>query len=189
MVPTAFRPPLYPLLLSLFVQQGELSRLAVAVLHVLLGSLTCWLTFWQGWRLGLGRFAALAGIIVAIDPLLIHQASLVMTETLATALAVATLLAVSHFVDRQSTSSAIAAGLCLAACILCRPTFLIWAVLIGAAMLWMAIRQRKSVYLVLCVAASIAAILLPWTVRNYFLLDKPVFATTHGGYTLSLIHI
>ena len=185
-VPTAFRPPLYPLLLSFIVQQGEFSRLAVAVFHVLLGALTCWLTFCQGWRLGLGGFAALAGILVAIDPLLINQASLVMTETLATALAAGTLLAIGRFIDRQSTTSAIVTGLCLAACVFCRPTFLIWAGFVVATMLWLTVRRQTRLSLVICLVASLLATLLPWTLRNYFLLGKPVLATTHGGYTLLL---
>src|SRR5688500_15687468 len=34
--PTAYRPPLYPLLLSVFVRNGQLSPYAVAGLHVVL---------------------------------------------------------------------------------------------------------------------------------------------------------
>ena len=36
------------------------------------------------------------------------------------------------------------------------------------------------------VAASVLVFIVPWTVRNYQQLKKPVFATTHGGYTLLL---
>src|SRR6056297_75951 len=43
--PTAFRPPLYPWLLSWLVRDGQLPAAAVAGLHAILGALTAILVF------------------------------------------------------------------------------------------------------------------------------------------------
>jgi hypothetical protein len=38
----------------------------------------------------------------------------------------------------------------------------------------------------LSLAATIAAVLAPWAIRNAWVLGEPVWTTTHGGYTLAL---
>ena len=45
------------------------------------------------------------------------------------------------------------------------------------------VRRLAITFSIGCV---VLIILSPWVYRNYQLFDKPVFATTHGGYTLLL---
>ena len=90
-VPTAYRPPLYPWMLSWMVTpvrtRGE--WIGIAVAHAVLGTLTCWLTFNIGRRLMLRQStSAIAAGLVLIDPILLRQSTLLMTETLATFLGV-----------------------------------------------------------------------------------------------------
>ena len=100
--PTAFRPPLYPMLLAATTRISE--PVGVAMLNVLLGVGTVALTFWLGLRLGLSqRSAWLAGGIVAVDPLLLLYTTFPMTETLCAFLASALLLLVT---GRSSKSDA-----------------------------------------------------------------------------------
>ena len=90
-VPTAYRPPLYPWMLSWMVKPDHsLSEwIGIAVAHAVLGTLTCWLTFTIGRRLSLSQtISAIAAGLVLIDPILLRQSTLVMTETLATFLGV-----------------------------------------------------------------------------------------------------
>src|SRR5487761_651937 len=82
-VPTAYRPPLYPLLLAGCLKLTTHSIFAVAALHGVLGVATAVLTVVLGRQCRLGGFASLAGLLVACDPILLHQSTLVMTETLA----------------------------------------------------------------------------------------------------------
>ncbi len=89
-VPTAFRPPLYPYLLSWAASDGSLNNLWIAILHSILGGLTAGFTYlasaaWLGPDRGRLR-GILAALLVIVDPILIQQSTLVMTETLATAL-------------------------------------------------------------------------------------------------------
>jgi len=85
--PTAFRPPLYPLVLAAIATHGAVSPLAVAALHWVLGVATVGLTFALARRFRLRSWSWLAAMLVACDPILLNQSTLVMTETIATFLA------------------------------------------------------------------------------------------------------
>ena len=138
-MPTAYRPPLYPLLLTGCVALGEYSRVAVGLLHLALGVATVGLVLVLGRWWGLGRrAAALAALLVACDPILLRWSTQVMTETLATFLAVAGLLALT-WAGRAAcgpTCRRPLNGLPLRRWpgprwrlgALCRPTLLLWAV-------------------------------------------------------------
>lgn len=83
--PTAFRPPLYPLLLAGVLWAGPVG---IAVLQVTLGVGTAALTAALGRRLGLGRWSVFAAGLVAADPLLLRYTPQVMTEVTCAFLAV-----------------------------------------------------------------------------------------------------
>jgi len=90
-IPTAYRPPLYPWMLSWLVSPNHAMGewFAIAVVHASLGTLTCWLTYAIGRCLSLTpTISAIAACLVLIDPILLRQSTLVMTETLATFLGV-----------------------------------------------------------------------------------------------------
>lgn len=211
----AFRPPLYPWLISLGVFHGELSRSAVGCIHLCLAALTSCFVFQStrclsqqiqqqidparqtdraswGERLGL-----IAAMVVAIDPVLLRQSNEVMTETLATTLTTAVIwLWCKWDAPRMPESTGtllfpvglgfpVAIGVLLALAYLCRPTFLVWAVLLVVAALCKN-RDRRGI-----LSASLMGLLVMiavggWTLRNYRQFGHPIWATTHGGYTLLL---
>jgi 4-amino-4-deoxy-L-arabinose transferase-like glycosyltransferase len=194
--PTAFRPPLYPLSLTVIGSRGVVTPLGVALLHVTFGVFTVMFTYRlaRAWRLE--SWSYLAAVLVAVDPILLNQASQVMTETLATLLAVLTLLAFTKWSDSDlSVGPAVCAGFLLGLASLCRPTFLVFAalsILYAAVGLSAASRLPKSrpvtsrCLRALAVAFSLAVVLIPWGLRNQAALGKFVITTTHGGYTLLL---
>ncbi len=185
-LPTAYRPPLYPVVLTACVACGAWSRTATAVLHLGLGLGTVWLTYWLGRRWGLGRFAFLAGALVACDPILLAQSALVMTETLAAFLAAASLAALTWFSERPSVGRAAAAGGCIALAALCRPTFLPFLGVAAIAVPWLAATWPQTLRLCAAFVAAAAVVLAPWAIRNQLQLGRPIIATTHGGYNLLL---
>jgi 4-amino-4-deoxy-L-arabinose transferase-like glycosyltransferase len=162
-VPTAYRPPLYPLLLTGCVACGDYGRAAVGVLHVLLGVATVGIVFALGRRWGLGRRgAAVAALLVACDPILLTWSAQVMTETLAAFLTAAGLLILTiagsqRLPENRNESAHIPgavgsrllssslfcsnvvgqalAGIVLGMAALCRPALLLWA-LAAVAVLW-----------------------------------------------------
>lgn len=217
--PTAYRPPLYPLVLSNLAaaDRQQVSLLKIASLHLLLGVATVWLTWITALRCGRSapqdaisaRGASgplLASVLIAFDPLLLNQQTLVMTETLATFLAILSLWCLTKFSDQPTWFNAALAGGTIGLAILCRPTFLPWLGLLLMAIpiaplilrlgrcpdrastadcqVSLAIVHRLTTATVLTLFAI--AILSPWAIRNYRVFGRPIVTTTHGGYTLYL---
>lgn len=246
--PSAFRPPLYPLVLSLLVFDGECSRLGIAGLHLLLGTLSVWLVLSIGRKLGV-RWAPVAALAFAVDPLLLRQSQLVMTETLATCLALIvwrlwlalpaapaesngtgdtrmhhplvqrgdpptpngdTPLSSSEKWSWTEEGGAgtersdgglrewrlwavsLLLGVFFGLSILCRPTAAPWALLCTLGLLgarcaaWEGISLQKRWVVAVLVALGVAGNVGAWTLRNWAEFGRPIWATTHGGYTLLL---
>lgn len=186
--PSAYRPPLYPCLLTPLVlgasgNQTTICR-CIGALHLVLGAGTIWLTILAARRLGLRRAGVVAGLLVAIDPLLVYNASLVMTETTAAFLAA---LWVWLLLRAAGPGGRFAAGAAFGLCCLCRPTF--WACGAILAALGTAFgRRRMELRHVQAVVVGAALVVAPWAVRNTVVMGRPVLTTTHGGYTLLLAH-
>lgn len=190
---TAYRPPLYPLLLAPFVKAGA-TALGVAVLNLIAGVATVGLTWLLARRLDLQRGGAfVAGALVAVDPLLVQYTASAMTEVVFTALVALLLVCLSVADSRKTAAPAMACGVVFGLTALCRPT--VWP--FGALLLaWWLVRgrfvdrQRISVLLrsrplwlgVLAAGVTVA----PWVVRNTIVFGRPILTTTHGGYTLLL---
>jgi hypothetical protein len=191
--PTAYRPPLYPLLLAAILAVGG-GNMAIGIVQLGLGTATVALTVLGGCRLGVGRASLAAGLLVAIDPLLLHQTALVMTETLATFLA-ALLLWLS--LDPRGPIRNVLLGIVFGFCSLCRPTFWAFGILATAFWVFTLLRPRNSSTIrgtppiwgeALCLVAGVALVVAPWGIRNARVFGRPIITTTHGGYTLLLAH-
>jgi hypothetical protein len=197
---TAYRPPLYPLLLAGMElidpsAKGGPRDWAVLALNVCLGGATAFLAAsiamklvpsQQGveWRAGL-----IAGILTACDPLLVYNATLAMTETLAAALAAAVLWAIAAWLQRPSAALAVVIGVLLGLGALTRPIFAPWLVLI-VVLAWRrpisaAVRNTVTWHAV-AIAATAMVVIAPWVIRNVIVMGRPIASTTHGGYTLLL---
>jgi hypothetical protein len=186
--PTAYRPPLYPWLLSWVssAKLGPSDAWWVATLHFLFGIATCLLTLDIARRLELAAWVGwIAALLVACDPILLRQSTLVMTETTATLLG--TILwwhwLQDDAVGQRKTSSlqACAMGGWMGAAVLCRPTAWAWIVL-----WWIsAITMRRWRWVILCGVGTLVVV-APWIIRNAIQLGTPIVTTTHGGYTLYL---
>ncbi len=190
--PTAFRPPLYPLLIApLFWLQDDLNGIGIsllALLHVVWGAGTTLLTWHAGRRLGLGMRATVAGGLVAIDPLLVYQSSVPMTETLAALLFAGSICVMIESRGEWKSAWTGLAGLLLGLGALCRTTMLAYAVAAAVAggfaggVAGTRIRWKWAAL----VLGMVLAVQVPWAVRNWHALGRPILTTTHGGYTLLL---
>lgn len=183
--PTAYRPPLYPIILApLLGVSGDHWRIPVAALHLALGAGAAGLAALAASRLGMSGPRALAsGLIVAIDPVLAWQARHVMTETLAAFLIAA---ALAELAGRRPWSP-LSGGALLGLAALCRPSLLPSAGLVAlAALAARPGRLRERIKRSAGIALIVAATLAPWAIRNYRVFGEFVWTTTHGGYTLAL---
>lgn len=184
--PTAYRPPLYPVLLAPLI--AILGRPAwpwgVAALHLALGVGTVLLTHRAARGLGLSpRRSLVAAALTAFDPVLAAQSRSVMTETPAAFLVAATLASLT--IPGRKGSFLGGAGFGLAS--LCRPSLLPAALLAGlAALAFGPGRRNERATRAGFLLAGTFAVLAPWAWRNARVFGEPVWTTTHGGYTLAL---
>lgn len=183
--PTAYRPPLYPLMLAPLVRVfGPEPTRAILALHLALGLGTVALTFATArrWDLSPG-IALVAAAIVACDPVLIVQGREIMTETLAAFLLTATLLALAG----PRVQGALLGGLGFGLSGLCRPSTLPASGLTALAlMVWGPGSWRTRLGRALILVMTTALPLAPWAWRNARVFGEAVWTTTHGGYTLAL---
>jgi hypothetical protein len=182
---TAYRPPLYPLLLAPLISIRSVPAVwGVALLHLLLGSGTVWLTAAAAKGSGLSpRRAALAALVTACDPVLVWQSRSVMTETPTAFLVAAALAALC--LPRWLGPVCGGVGFGLAA--LCRPSVLAGAFLtILAALVMKPGEPRFRLLRGGLLALTLVAVLSPWMIRNALVFGQPIWTTTHGGYTLAL---
>ena len=191
-LPTAYRPPFYPFVLAaIFFCHG--SNFAIGVVQALIGCATVGLTIDLGARLRMPRGGIFAGLLVAVDPILLFQTAQVMTETTATFLAVCSLWLCA---TKPTWWSSLILGLVFGAACLCRPTFWVFGLLGGIS--WLIDRVRvliakgwhddSETRLAVLTFAGILLLVGPWVHRNHKWLRQPVFTTTHGGYTLLMAH-
>lgn len=183
--PTAYRPPLYPILLAPLVGTlGDRIDRGIAGLHILLGAGTVTLTGLTARRLGFtDNRALIAALLVACDPTLVWLARSVMTETLAAFLVAASLAAFTL----NGRRGLILGGLALGFGALCRPSLLIGAGFCCAGYAVMSNRGFKGKILgSIAIGGTVLLVLIPWAARNAVVFGEPVWTTTHGGYTLAL---
>jgi hypothetical protein len=202
--PSAFRPPLYPVLLSnLAIGKDKIIYWeAIALLHLAMGIATVWITWLIARALQLGWASYLAGVLVACDPILLNQQSLIMTETLGAFCTVLAwgLLVRFHF-DRNWWNAALAGG-AIGLAAMCRPTYLPWLAVAAVVALFLqpglfvatkADEKTKKprqwgmrIFNATALLVTGLGIMFPWAWRNYQVFQEPLLTTTHGGYTLYL---
>jgi len=178
-VPTAYRPPGYPALLSI------LSLFGGGILHfrflnfLLLGGcvfLTGWILFQQGFPLG----GVLGSLMVIAYPVLFYTAGTLYPQTLAAFLFLIVLKIYTK--DQIRPLHHLIGGGLFGFLVLTVPTFFFAFVAIGA---WIWVYKRPQ--LVRYATLSFAAMLLVvgvWTARNYSIFDAFTFVSTNSGENL-----
>jgi hypothetical protein len=182
---TAYRPPLYPIVLApLFLMDGPSAFVAVGLLHLALSAGTVALTAAAAHRFGTSRRRATAAAwVVALDPVLAWQCRFIMTETLTAFLVAGAIFTLA--IPRWR--GCILGGVILGLASLSRPSILPGALLvITAALLARPEPLRQRVRHALLITLALLLTLTPWALRNTLVFGEPVWTTTHGGYTLAL---
>jgi 4-amino-4-deoxy-L-arabinose transferase-like glycosyltransferase len=185
--PTAFRPPVYPLILSLGMLLGIPHGIWVGGIHILFGVLTVLLTYRVALMMSRKPVALLAATLVCVDPILLNQSVLTMTETTATLLGILAIWLLVRTVDNANKLNIVLTGVTLGVAGLCRPTFFVFAAMgLLVLMFSKTVPWKEQLRTNLLVGCCLLVTIAPWVIRNQISLGKPVLATTHGGYTLLL---
>lgn len=189
---TAYRPPLFPILLGGIVRVFNDPLLGMGILNAVSGAVTILLTIALGCHLGLGQWGRLIpGLLVAVDPLMLRYCSQTMTETFFTMLLLFWYFSLIRWKEaefsqkaKESFRFAILTGFLFGLTVLTRPT--LWPVVgfLGLACLGRVHWQNSRPVLLCCFSTLL--VVMPWVIRNQLALGSPILMTTHGGYTLLL---
>jgi len=169
-----------------FVTGGVHDGVARLVL-ALLGAIGIAVVYQLGRRFGGPAVGLLAALIVAIYPAFIYSTGLLLSEPGAVLFLPATVLALLWADERDSSWAWLAPGALLGLTALFRPEYLVFGVVFFVVVL-LRVRARAGWQPGLAAAgllvAAFAAVILPWTIRNYVVLDRVVPVSTGGGKAL-----
>jgi 4-amino-4-deoxy-L-arabinose transferase-like glycosyltransferase len=183
---TAYRPPLYPIVLAGLYSITGPDPDAARALQVILGGVIVLLVYALATQLFSVRVGLVAAALAAVNPGLVYMSALIMTENLYVILMLLMLMVlVREWRNPRGTIGGyVLAGVLAGLCSLTRPTAFTVALLMACVTLVFA-RERfgtrfrqAAVYVLLTVA-----VVLPWSIRNYVQMDAWVTFTTHGGIT------
>lgn len=173
--PTAFRPPLYPLLLTPGALLGGDALWPARLLQALVGSTAVVLVGVVTARIGGRRAGYCAAALVAVYPPLLANDTVTLTEPLAMCLLLA---AVVFADDRRWVAAGLAGGLLL----LARPNGYL-AILVLACWAARSLGWRRATGL----AAISVLVLVPWLVRNRIQVGTWK-TTTSDGFTMAAMY-
>ena len=184
-MPTAFRPPAWPILLAAFLAVGvPVSVLPMVSALLMIGAAL--IAALLGVRLTGNRWGSVAGALVLLYPLNVYAAGTLYPQALATVVVLALWLIAARAEDAAPLSRTLCAvvGLLAAVLVLAVPTMVFTAAVIGVWFLW---RQRGNRLQYALVAGL--AFVLPlgvWVARNVAVMDSPVLFSTSSGVNLLL---
>jgi 4-amino-4-deoxy-L-arabinose transferase-like glycosyltransferase len=176
----AFRTPGYPLLIAACGGQVRVVRSVQALLE----TATVLAAYLLARRWLSPRAATVAAGLVACNPFLIYFSSLILSETLFTALVAWGMVLLVHREGRWW----IWGGLILCLAILVRPGSLVLPLalaIVGALTNRSASGpyQRWPLPVGTTMVVMTALVLLPWSARNYLVVHRWVWTSTNGGFT------
>ena len=188
--PTALWAPGYSLTLAaLFRLPGD-DVAAARALNVAAGLALLVGVYYLGSRLWNARAGLLAAGIMALFPSHVFFASLVLTESLFAAMAVGLLALALAWTMKPEVApwKLVGLGLAAGALAMVRPEGVVFVAVIVLA--WLAVHRswRLVARYTALLLVGIAALVVPWSVRNAIQLDAPVLGTTGLGQVLVQAH-
>lgn len=182
-MPTAFRPPGYPLFLTgiyaIFGHRVEIAR----AIQIALDVLTCVLLYALGAQLFNPRVGLLTALFGALYPLLIYMTGELYGETVAIFVILCAIWLVLLDFKVPTRWRSIVAGLLLGFAILIRPNFLLWVPL-GLVWVWLNQPPRRALVLSATLLILPAFVIAPWALRNYLRFGAFIPLTTQSGVNL-----
>lgn len=172
LTPTAFRPPLYPALISIFWWDGKAPIAELFFVQALFGTATVVLVYFISLGVFDRRLALIAGLGLAVAPMSSLYVSRVMTETFFTFL----LTLGVFFWGRHRYAST---GICFGLAFLTRPTifpFLLLLIFIALFRTW---RTYRQAFLTISLVAF--TVCLPWVIRNAIVFGKFIPVASSGS--------
>ena len=180
-IPTAERPPLYPIALAGLVELGADGEDPMRLLGALTGGATIALLGLLGRRLAGPSAGLIAAGLAAVYPTLIAADGALMTESLYGMLAALALLLAQRLLDEGGNGRAALLGAVVGLAALARGEALILLPLLLIPLL----RRPGGLKAAAVACLAFVLVLTPWTIRNWSAFDRPVLVATEGGQTIA----
>src|SRR3954454_14961737 len=184
-LPTADKPPLYPLVLALFTAVGGHGWIPHQIAGALIGTGTVAVTAFLARRVAGDTAGLVAAGLAAVYPMLIAADGSFRSESLYALLIVSTLLAASALRDRPTYGRAAVCGVLIALATLTRSEAVALLVLLVFPAALLAVAARRAAVLTLVAAAATVVVMAPWLIRTWVQFDRPVFVSTNSGGLLA----
>jgi 4-amino-4-deoxy-L-arabinose transferase-like glycosyltransferase len=178
-VPTAHKPPLYPLMLAVVSALGWTSHVAHQVASAVIGTGTVVVCALLAHRLAGNRAAVFAAALGAAYPVFLVADASLRAESLFAVLFALALLAAYRVVERPAPWRLAQLGLVIGLATLTRSEGILLLLLLAAPVVWRRGAAGRAGKLAL-VAAVCAVTISPWLVRNWIVFDEPVLTTSYG---------
>ena len=182
--PTAFVPPLLPWLVSLAYRVAGHQYFVALLVQCVAGALVPLLAYSLGAAMFGGGTGRVAGVLAAMNPLLVFFSGYLLTETVFSMCLLAALIASAEWVKTPRPGRATGAGLLWGIAALARPPALLLPALV-AAWAWrplgLTLRAADRGRQVALLFAGAAIVIAPWTLRNAMVMNAFVPITTGAG--------
>ena len=190
--PTVFRTPVYPAVLAMFFRLTGGSQVGVLLANVLLDAVGCALYVLVAWLL-FGRWVSvITGLLLVFHPQFVLLTWTPWSEHGQFAVTALFALCALYAFERRTAIWGLVAGLTLGMAILAKGFLIGFPIVFIPALLLTRSRYRKRG--VACAAAlliALAAVVLPWTYRNYAVSGHfiPVNTGTAYAYLVGSVQI
>ena len=185
-VRSAYTPPGYAYYLAgtfALLGEGLTCFIVIQFLHALAGTAVCWTTYKLGQLAVSKSTGLLAGYICAFYPTHVFASVVIHPAPLYILLNLLILLLILRAEPRYWSKKIIPAGLLQGLLILFRPQTILYAVLLGICLAGRT--KSKARYLGPVVFLTLAAaVVAPWTIRNYVVFNRFIPVTTTTGYNI-----
>lgn len=171
--PNVFRTPIYPFfLVSLYAIFGYKPYIAI-LFHLIIGSVTCVLTYKIGRTFFNEKIALLAGLFVAFEYSNILYSNMLFTETLFTFLFIVHIYFLVKFLLTNKNGELVYSAIFLGLSTLCRPVSIYFFIfLIGIFFLHFRENLRKGILKYSILTLVFLLTIAPWMIRNYIVSGK-----------------
>ncbi|MEX2158832.1 MAG: glycosyltransferase family 39 protein [Dehalococcoidia bacterium] len=195
--PTAYYPVGYPGTLGLVFALVKHSIIpdnlvmATAWFNVVLSVATTGVLYGLGKRLFDGTVGLVAAAIFAVFPNIVYHTAVPLTETLfmfLVATALLLLLSGDWRARRLEPWRLVAFGLVVGYSGLVRPISLPFLLIMLIVMLAWGFGWRRSIQYAALAGVAAVAVILPWSIRNFIVMDSPVIISTNLGDDLCMGH-
>ncbi len=127
----------------------------------------------------------IAGLLVALDPYAIFFSGLILTEVLFTFEAILLFASAAQWLRQPAGRLALTGvAVCGSAAVMTRPSSAGWVVLLWVVLLVVKRFDARAWRLVAVSALALAAVMIPWALRNRAVIGGPAWLSTNGGVTL-----